>query len=358
MKINDPKPEPWLKRRERDVAWAGVLAGPGYFYRPGEVLFASADEQLLRRRLDEQDGRPESRCDGLDRLGLQLWTVDLSVDLPALVNELRFSGKEGDPPLRVAVNTALTGEGNYQGGPGGAPRSTQPLVQPGTTATSPLAALSVLDTGWSRDTAELHASLAAVLHAARDDVDLLDIDGRPGLDTEAGHGTFICGLVSRLAPGLVLDAQKVLDPVGWGDDADVALGLGQAEAPVLNLSLGGYTADDRPPIALEAALRRLGRDRVVVAAAGNNGSDRPFWPAAFKNVVAVAALDTTSGDPREATFSNRGPWVDVCAPGVHLQSFLCPRRAGRRPRTSGVLGLGLLERDVVRCPCGGSRHRS
>jgi subtilisin family serine protease len=89
---------------------------------------------------------------------------------------------------------------------------------------------------------------------------------------------------------------------------------------VLNLSLGGYTEDDRAPLALAAALRALGRETVVVAAAGNNNSDRPFWPAAFKHVIAVAALDTTVDPPRPAAFSNHGWWVDVCAPGVDLHS--------------------------------------
>ena len=61
--------------------------------------------------------------------------------------------------------------------------------------------------------------------------------------------------------------------------------------------------------------------RILVAAAGNNASDRPFWPAALKHVIAVGALDTT--DPkrvRRACFSDFGPWVDVWAPGVGLVS--------------------------------------
>jgi subtilisin family serine protease len=55
---------------------------------------------------------------------------------------------------------------------------------------------------------------------------------------------------------------------------------------------------------------------VVVACAGNQASDRPFWPAALDGVVAVAALD---GDER-AWFSNHGPWVDACAPGTDVTS--------------------------------------
>jgi subtilisin family serine protease len=57
---------------------------------------------------------------------------------------------------------------------------------------------------------------------------------------------------------------------------------------------------------------------VIVACAGNAGSDRPFWPAALKRVVAVAALDAKGQD--RAEFSNYGWWVDACAIGDKVVS--------------------------------------
>jgi len=56
---------------------------------------------------------------------------------------------------------------------------------------------------------------------------------------------------------------------------------------------------------------------VLVAAAGNEGNDTPFYPAALPEVLAVAA--SKSGDVR-ATFSNHGAWVDVAAPGQTIYS--------------------------------------
>jgi hypothetical protein len=57
---------------------------------------------------------------------------------------------------------------------------------------------------------------------------------------------------------------------------------------------------------------------VVVAAAGNNASDRVFWPAAFDSVVGVGAQ---RADGRGRTpFSNHGPWVDAWAPGDRVAS--------------------------------------
>jgi subtilisin family serine protease len=56
---------------------------------------------------------------------------------------------------------------------------------------------------------------------------------------------------------------------------------------------------------------------VVVAAAGNAGSCRPFWPAALSEVLAVGATDDCG---ERAWFSNYGPWVDASAPGVDVVS--------------------------------------
>jgi subtilisin family serine protease len=54
---------------------------------------------------------------------------------------------------------------------------------------------------------------------------------------------------------------------------------------------------------------------LVVAAAGNDGNDVPFYPAAFPWVVSVGALD---GDGKKSDFSNYGKWVDVYAHGRDL----------------------------------------
>lgn len=88
---------------------------------------------------------------------------------------------------------------------------------------------------------------------------------------------------------------------------------------MLNLSFGGYTMHNAGAIALDAAVQTalLHNPRlVVVAAAGNDSSSRPLYPAASPQVVAVTALDGEN----LAEFSNRGPWVDACAPGVDVRS--------------------------------------
>ena len=57
-----------------------------------------------------------------------------------------------------------------------------------------------------------------------------------------------------------------------------------------------------------------------MAAAGNQATDRPFWPAAFDSVLAVGAVDDEGGKWAPASYSNFGPWVDAVARGSNLQS--------------------------------------
>ena len=96
---------------------------------------------------------------------------------------------------------------------------------------------------------------------------------------------------------------------------------------MINLSLGGYTLDGAPPLLLARPWHGLldGNDRVVVAAAGNDGlADQKFWPAAFAGadldwagqVVAVAAHD----GKELYEWSNRGAWVTLAAPGADIVS--------------------------------------
>jgi subtilisin family serine protease len=85
-------------------------------------------------------------------------------------------------------------------------------------------------------------------------------------------------------------------------------------AKIVNMSLGTH-GSARP---LRDAVEALAvRGVLVVAAAGNDGKDRPMFPAAAPDAVAVGSVGT--GDIVSA-FSNFGKWVDVVAPGENIHS--------------------------------------
>jgi len=145
---------------------------------------------------------------------------------------------------------------------------------------------------------------------------------------EAGHATFVCGLVLQHAPGAALHVRRLLDDRGRADSwiaAQEIVEAGRAGIDVLNLSFVCYTDDSEAPMALSAAIDRLSPDIVVVAAAGNHGFLRdgreykPAWPAALDDVIAVGA-SKEHGEHTPADFTPKGPWIDVLAPGENLVS--------------------------------------
>jgi subtilisin family serine protease len=170
--------------------------------------------------------------------------------------------------------------------------------------------------------------------------EVLDADGDDVSDQQAGHGTFVAGIVLQHAPGVTIRHRRVLSSQGLADDRTVAAALravrrraAQAggHLDVVLLTAGCHTAGDRCPPLLAREISRF-TGAAVVAAAGNGATSRPFWPAALPEVLAVAA---TGPDGELAAFSNRGPWVDTAAPGVDVvSSFVRFRPAdGVAPRT-------------------------
>ncbi len=148
------------------------------------------------------------------------------------------------------------------------------------------------------------------------------------LQAEAGHATFIAGLIRQYAPAVTVQVRPVLDEHGRADAWAAAhriVEAGRAGIDVLNLSFVCYTGDGMPPMVLAAALDRLNSDTVVVAAAGNHGyledgrQRTPAWPAAFPRVIAVGAATEDDCD-KAASFTPGGPWIDVLAPGTNVTS--------------------------------------
>lgn len=135
------------------------------------------------------------------------------------------------------------------------------------------------------------------------------------------HGTFIAGVARCMAPAARVHVASDFTRAGTISEFELAgelcAALGKG-VHIISLSAGSPTRLNLPLLSFVGFWRRYlyYKGVLLVAAAGNNSASRPFWPAAFPDVVGVGAL---SADRRgRAYFSDYGAWVDVYAPGQDL----------------------------------------
>jgi len=142
------------------------------------------------------------------------------------------------------------------------------------------------------------------------------------------HGTHVGGIVAAIVNnglGIAGVAQNVkvvpikiaLDNPNSRSVSRAADGILYAAAigcDVINCSFGSASQSFADADVVDAATR-LGS--LIVGAAGNDGMDQAFYPAAHPPVLSVAATDT---DDTRAFFSNMHATVDVSAPGYTILS--------------------------------------
>jgi hypothetical protein len=124
----------------------------------------------------------------------------------------------------------------------------------------------------------------------------------------------------------------------------IILGVQETTSVIINLSWGTYTYHAVVHEAIRG-LQQLGA--VIIASAGNDNTSKPFYPAAFGEVLGICS--SSRYRQTKAAYSNFGPWVSLCAPGLHYVSR--PLQHGgvasgtsfASPMVSGVLGQMLLE---------------
>jgi subtilisin family serine protease len=136
---------------------------------------------------------------------------------------------------------------------------------------------------------------------------------------EAGHGTFVAGVARSMAPRASVYVGNHFTMTGGALEYEVTRGLeeliGNQKPHVVNVPAGSYTRKDLPPLSFSDFHRRHD-DITLIAAAGNDSTDRPFWPAAFDWAIGVGALG--ADEQNLAYFSNHGDWVNVYALGEGL----------------------------------------
>lgn len=180
-------------------------------------------------------------------------------------------------------------------------------------AGAPATVVAVIDTGVDAAQPDLVGAVVAGADT---------LDSETGTADDNGHGTAVAGVIAARSDNRIgvtsvcgtcaLMPVKVIGANGFGDAAHIATGIVWATdhgARVINLSV----ILDGPQQSVADAVR-YAHDRgvVVVAAAGNGGGLDPTYPAAYPEVISVAAAQE---DGTLYPWTQRGPWVDVAAPG-------------------------------------------
>lgn len=209
--------------------------------------------------------------------------------------------------------------------------------------------VAVLDTGVD----ESHPDLIGAIKGKK------DFSGSIfGTRDRQSHGTWCAGMIAARANGIgvrglmpkcQLLIAKVLGDDGSGSEDAIIAGFKWAwleGAHIISMSLGGSQMSER----FHSVIQQFTAlpNRFVICAAGNDGRDNSVnYPAKWRETVAVGAVDR---DGNLASFTSRGPEVDILAPGQDMLSTI-PMSAGgyglmsgtsmATPYVSGVAGLAL-----------------
>ncbi len=203
--------------------------------------------------------------------------------------------------------------------------------------------------------------------------DVADDNGNPNPPANApnsfGHGTHVAGIASAKTnngdgiAGLGYDCQimavKCSPDTSDGnvlynayDGVYYAI---QNNADIINMSWGGPNMTVTGSNIFETA---KARNIACIASAGNSDTDEKFYPAGYRQVMAIGATDQND---KKAGYSNYGNWITVMAPGSSIKSCLAQSTSDygklsgtsmSAPLVSGLAGLlksedtGLTNQEV------------
>jgi subtilisin len=178
--------------------------------------------------------------------------------------------------------------------------------------------VGVIDTGADYNHPDLRHSLAS-------GINLLNRSMLPYDDN--GHGTHIAGTIAAansmqgmigVAPRAFIHPVKAFDHNGSAYVSDIIMGIDwcvRNRIQVINMSFG-MKSPSKP--LLSAINNAYSAGIAVVASSGNDGKRRTIdYPARYSQTVSVGA---TARLRRVASFSNRGKFIDIYAPGEKIVS--------------------------------------
>ena len=188
--------------------------------------------------------------------------------------------------------------------------------------------IAVIDSGIDTDHPEFAGKISEFSYNASSDKIVKDYVLEDGsydwslIEDYEGHGTAVAGVISANMDGegvvgiapeaelIVIKVETVNGIILRGSDVVFAMYYAiERDVDVANVSIGG--GEDAYGEVLELA---NDSDVIFVAAAGNDGSATPTYPAADKNAIGVGALDDECWGLAE--YSNYGDNSDIVAPGT------------------------------------------
>lgn len=203
--------------------------------------------------------------------------------------------------------------------------------------------VAVLDTGVTPN-ADLDGKLTAGYDFVNGDTDAVDDNGHGTSAAIVAAGDANDAGVAGICWTCRVMPVKVLDHTGTGGTVGIAKGITWAAdhgADIITMSLGA-TAQTATVQQAVAYARSAGV--ILVAAAGNEGTTTPTYPAADAGVIGVAGSDEVDA---RYSWSNHGSWVDVAAPGCNGSRFASGSygnfcgTSSATPVVAGVAALGL-----------------
>jgi subtilisin family serine protease len=281
------------------------------------VVFSSTLNEAAKDELIARAGG--AKLKNLDLIGARaVWVPDRSAAarLAALPGVVRVDDDvEVEALIRggISAKPALTQPAEVL--PWGVDQVDAELVWPLGNTADPVK-VGIIDTGISNKHPDLLANVKGGVNT---------ITPRRNWNDDNGHGSHVAGIVAAIdneigvigvGPAIDLYAIKVLGASGSGYLSDVIEGIQWAIAnkmQVINMSLG--TSSDIQSFH-DAVTAAKNAGVVVIAAAGNSGASVIF-PAAYPEAIAVSATDQNNVI---ASWSSRGPEVDLAAPGVSIYS--------------------------------------
>ncbi len=181
------------------------------------------------------------------------------------------------------------------------------------------AAVCILDTGASPD--------AGFKEQLVGGYDFVNNDNLPVDDHN--HGTHVAGILNSVAPKTKIVSVKVCDASGSCSASNVLSGIDYClenkelfNISVISGSFGDGKAYSRKtcPGFFDSVLQAVEEAGfIAVFASGNEGSDGVNYPACSIHSLSVGAVNSSD---EIAEFSNKGPALDILAPGVDVNSTL------------------------------------